>query len=563
MSFKERIRNFFIPSAGSPRWMWIPPILVVGILGLGLLGGSVHAWEYSNSPQFCGTTCHTMPPQNATYLKSPHANVTCEECHIGRVSLPDQFVRKTREGSKELFMMAFNLYEYPIHASALQPVRDTCERCHKPAAFAGDTLRTITRFHSDFDNTMYITYLILKTRGGTKDENLGEGIHWHIDNQVEYYPTDRLEQDIPYVRVYNDDGTITEYVDVESGFDPATMDESQLQTMDCVTCHNRVSHNFKTPADSMDDYMARNMIDPSIPEIRIKGVEMLSNTYESQQMGLAAIAGLENYYQAYHTGFYNENTELVQNAIAQIQQIYMGTVFIEQKVNWETHPSNLGHMNSPGCFRCHGGTHLDEQQQAIRLECNLCHSIPTVVSQQDFVALIEISRGPEPESHHNANWISLHNQVMNETCTNCHTTGDAGGTSNTSFCSNSACHGSVFTHAGFDAPTLREILREQLNLQPTPEPPNLLVGLPTYEANIKALFESKCAACHGQVASAGLNVTTYASLMQGRDSGPVIIVGNPENSLLIQAQLKQHFANFSAEELKFITQWIESGAPEK
>jgi hypothetical protein len=562
MSLKERIRNFFIPAPGSPRWMWIPSILVVGLLSLGLLGGSVHAWEYSNSPEFCGTACHTMPPQSITYLKSPHSNVTCEECHIGRVSLPDQLTRKTREGTKELFFMAFNLYEYPIRASALQPVRDTCEKCHKPEAFAGDTLRTITRFHSDTENTAYITYLILKTRGGTKDENLGDGIHWHIANQVEYYAVDPLEQEIPFIRVHHDDGTITEYIDVESNFDRASLDESQLVTMDCVSCHNRVTHNFKSPEHSMDDYMARNMIDPAIPDIRAKGIEILSNEYETQELGLNAIAGLENYYKAYHADFYNNNAEVVQSAITQIQNIYKETVFIEHKINWETYPNNLGHIENPGCFRCHDGQHLDEMQQAIRLECNLCHSIPTVVSQQDFIALIEISRGPEPASHRDANWISLHNQVMNETCSNCHTTADAGGTSNTSFCSNSACHGSVFTYAGFDAPKLREILQKQLAAQPTEEPPPLTSGAPSYNANVKALLDAKCAICHGQVASAGLNVTTYDDLMKGGENGAVIVMGDPEASRLVQVQREQHFANFSADELQFIKQWIEAGAPE-
>jgi hypothetical protein len=543
--------------------MWVPSILVVGLLAFGLLGGSVHAWEYSNSSEFCGTACHTMPPQSVTYLNSPHANVTCEECHIGRVSLPDQFTRKTREGLRELYLTAFNLYEYPIHASALQPVRDTCEKCHKPEAFAGDTLRTTTRFESDTDNTAYITYLILKTRGGTKDENLGDGIHWHIANQVEYYAVDKLEQTIPYVRVHHDDGTVTEYIDVESDFDPASIDESQMQTMDCISCHNRVSHNFKSPAISMDDYMARDMISPLIPEIRIKAIEILSNEYETQELGLNAIAGLENYYKAYHADFYSENSELIQSAVVQIQNIYKESVFIEQEVNWETHPNNLGHIENPGCFRCHDGQHLNELQQAIRLECNLCHSIPVVVSPQDFVANIEISLGTEPESHRNANWISLHNQVMNQTCSNCHTTSDAGGSSNTSFCSNSACHSNVFTYAGFDAPKLREILKEQLVIVETPVPaPQVSSDNATYDTGIKDLLAARCAMCHGDAASAGLNVTSYASLMQGSDKGPVIVAGDAENSNLIQAQLKQHFANFTEEELEIVKAWIEAGAPE-
>jgi hypothetical protein len=563
MSFKERVRKFFIPEPGSSRWMWIPSLLVIGLISLGLLGGGVHAWEYSNSPEFCGTACHTMPPQSVTYLASPHVNVTCEECHIGRVSIPDQFVRKTKEGTKELFMLTFNLYEYPIRASALQPVRDTCERCHRPESFLGDSLRTITRFESDMDNTPYDIYLIMKTRGGIKQENQGEGIHWHITNKVEYYAVDPLEQIIPYVRVHNDDGTITEYIDVESDFDISTVAQLQLREMDCVSCHNRVSHNFKSPAESMDTYMARRLIDPAIPEIRAKGIEVLSKPYESQEIGLIAIRGLENYYTAYYSEFYSNNMDLIDDAISQIQKIYTETVFIEHKINWQTYPNNIGHMEDPGCFRCHDGKHLNAEQQAIRIGCNVCHSIPTVATPRDFLALIEISRGPEPESHSDANWISMHNEVFNDSCATCHSMEDPGGTSNVSFCSNTACHSNVYTYAGFDAPNLRKILQEQMQVQPTEEPPDPVTGTPSYNANIQELLVSKCAMCHGQAASAGLDVTTFEALMRGGDNGAVVIAGDPENSRLIEWQMKPHFANFTARELEFIRQWIEIGAPEE
>lgn len=562
MSFKERIKNFAFPPSGSPRWMWIPPILVLGLLVALVVAGGTYGWEYSNSPVFCGTTCHTMPPQNTTYLKSPHANVTCEECHIGRASFLDQLPRKS-QGLKEAWDMTFHLYSYPIYAEALRPALDTCEKCHKPEAFLGDKFRTITHFQDDAQNTAYDTYLILKTGGGAEHEGQGLGIHWHIVNKVEYYEADPLGQTIPYIRVYNNDGTTTEYTDVESGFDPSTVDASQLRTMDCSSCHNRVSHNFKTPTASMDDYMARKIISPAIPEIHKKGVEVLSVAYPTQEAGLQAIAALEDFYQTSYADFYSGNAETVQTAIAQIQTIYKENVFIDQKVNWETHPNNLGHMQTAGCFRCHDGKHLNADQQAIRLECNLCHSIPTVATSQDFVSRIEISRGPEPESHRNANWISLHNKSMDATCANCHTTQGAGGISNTSFCSNSACHGSTFTYAGFDAPKLREILQAQISGSQPAQTSPALTGTPTYTANVKALLDAKCAVCHAEAASGGLVMTSYESLMKGGKDGAVIIPGSADNSLLIRVQSQQHFANFSPEELEFIKQWILAGAPEK
>ena len=464
MKLKERIRRIFNPSAGSPRWMFILPYAVLSILVIGILAGGAYGWEYTNSPQFCGTTCHTMPPQDATYKISPHANVYCTECHIGRAFVGQQLARKT-EDVYELYSMVFHIYEFPIRATRSKPDILTCEKCHLPETFSDDSLRTISRFASDAENTKSTTYLILKTGGGAKREGLGKGIHWHIVNPVYYYSEDPESQVIPFVRVQNDDGSFTEYVDVESGFDPASVDESTLKQMECTTCHNRVSHDFQPPEVSIDSAMARGLISSDIPGIHARALDALTATYATRDEAISALDAIEEHYK--NTDYYPGHGEQISQAVQTLKDIYDRTVFPDQKVDWTTHPNNIGHIYSPGCFRCHDGKHLNSDDQAIRLECNVCHSIPVVVDSQDFVANLEISRGPEPESHLNPNWISLHNQVFDSTCAGCHTTEDPGGTSNTSFCSNSACHGNVYTYAGFDAPALREILKDQL---PAPPP---------------------------------------------------------------------------------------------
>jgi cytochrome c5 len=296
----------------------------------------------------------------------------------------------------------------------------------------------------------------------------------------------------------------------------------------------------------------------------LKAVEVLTVSYESQQLAMNGIAGLENYYLQYYGDFYSSNKDLIKSAITELQVIFNQTVFIDQKVDWTTHPNNLGHIESPGCFRCHDGKHLNSQQQAIRLECNLCHSVPVVATSQDFVARIEISRGPEPQTHLNPNWISLHHNVFDATCSDCHTTKDAGGTSNTSFCSNSACHGTVFKFAGFDAPSLRTILQAQLPT-PTPEPTQApVVGNPTYDVNIQPIFVAACTACHNTASPlASLDLSTFAGVMKGGKDGVIVVPGDPANSLLIKIQSAKHFRNLTPDELALVEQWIDAGALEK
>jgi len=562
MKFQERMKRFFFPAPDSPRWILLLPYITLIVVGLLIAFGGIHTWEYTNSNEFCGTVCHTMPPQSIVFEESPHSNVTCEECHIGRASFFDQAMRKT-QGLKEAYYQIFNLYEYPIRAKALRPSVETCEKCHRPETFADDSLRLFHRFEDDSLNTASTEYIIMKTGGGDARTGEAQGIHWHIANKVMYYSADELGQEIPYVRVYKDDGTYTEYVDVESGFRPEGFNESHLKPMDCITCHNRVTHEFMFPSDSIDQAMAAGLIDPSIPLIHKKAVDVLSAQYGSHDDAMTAIAVIETEYKNNLFDYYSMNGAKVQAAIAEIQAIYDRTVFTEQKIDWTTHPNNIGHINSPGCFRCHDGKHLNAEQQAVRLECNVCHSVPVVSDAEDFVTNIEISHGLEPDSHFNANWISMHNQAVDVTCSNCHTTDDMGGTSNTSFCSNSACHGTVFTFAGFDAPALREIIKSQLPPLVLEEPPTTPAGAPTYDNYIGALFKAQCSACHGGDPSAGLVFVNYADAMKGGENGPVILPGNSADSVLVQVQSERHFKNFSDEELGYVIQWIDAGAPEK
>ena len=556
------LRSFFFPAPSAPRYIRLLPYTVLGMMTLALMVSGAYAWDYTNSPPFCGEACHTMPPEYTAYQVSPHARVACVECHIGREFVGNQIVRKAGD-IKHIVSLASKRYEFPITADEMRPARETCERCHFPEKFSDDSFRQIRHYGDDQDNTPTSIYLFLKTGGGSKRQGLGRGIHWHVENRVLYYPTDKHEQTIPYIRVYNDDGTVTEYTDITANFDAQSVSESGLKEMDCITCHNRITHRVNTPEASMDKALERKVIAPDIPDIHRKGVEVLYANYTTQEQGLNGIAGLVDYYRVYYPDYFANNQQTVLDAVAAIQDIYRQTVFLEQKSDWNSHSNNVGHKDFPGCFRCHDGKHLDNQQQAIRLECSLCHSIPVVAGPQDFVTKIEISRGPEPESHLNSNWIAGHRTHLDQSCALCHTTSNPGGTDNTSFCSNSACHGASWRYAGLDAPKLAEVVAAQLPT-PTPAPtPAPVVGVPTYLANIQPIFESTCVACHGESRAGGLSLMTYADALAGSSTGPVITPGDVENSALIEVQTGDHFGKLTGNELELVKQWIAGGAPEK
>lgn len=570
-------KNFFFPPAERPIGLKILPyVVVVAVLTLLLIGVSA-GWETTNTTSFCGLTCHTMPPQYVTHSISNHNRVTCEECHLGRAPLLVQIPRKIQYSWQTGSSLVLKTYVYPIRAKSMRPALEACETCHFPETFSGDKLMEINQFATDKDNTASTIDLLLKTGGGTARQGLGNGIHWHIENPVYFVATDVDRQSIPYIRVTQPDGSYKEYVDVQSNFKVADIKPSDLIKMDCNTCHNRTSHGILAPGKAMDQLLSRGLISKTIPEIKKKGEEILTQVYASDEEAQNAILGLDAFYKQNYAIFYDGNANLIADAIKALQEQYRVSSFIEQKMFWNTHPDNIGHEQSAGCFRCHDGKHLTSDGQAIRLECNLCHSIPVVTVPGEIVTKIELSRGVEPQTHLNTNWIAIHNQVFDSTCQTCHTVDNPGGTDNTSFCSNSACHGSSWKYAGFDAPQLREALKGQIPaVPPTPTPvatlPPVATPAPdttqapptavTYTDTIVPILQGKCGACHGESGTAGLTLTTYTGLMKGSNEGPVVVPGNADNSIIVNVQKGRHPVNLTPDELNLLIAWINAGAPQ-
>jgi nitrate/TMAO reductase-like tetraheme cytochrome c subunit len=565
-------KKFVFPPSGSPLWLRVLPFAVAGVLTLLVIYGSVEAWTYTNSSEFCGMTCHTMPPEYSAYLHSPHARVQCVECHIGRDVVTTQFTRKAGDLRHVVFTITQD-YEFPIRSRAMRPARDSCEKCHFPEKFSDDSLRELIHFEDD-STTPQRTYLVMKTGGGTKREGLGRGIHWHIENEVYYLPTDDLEQDIPYVRVVEDDGTVKEYYDIEADFGPEDVAGSSLKEMDCISCHNRVTHTIPKPEEAVDEALRKGLLPVHLPEIRDQAIGALSGDYQTDEEALETIAEIRDYYVESYPELAVEHFEELNEAVAILEDLYGQMVFREQKIDWTTHPDNLGHKDDPGCFRCHDGKHLSGDEEAIRLECNLCHSIPVVSDNSGLVTELELVRGPEPPSHTHTSWIALHGKVIDSSCAACHependdidyTELEGKPAIDGSFCGNSACHGPDWAYTGFDSPMLEPVLERQkyilLNTSPY-----LLEGVSrTYEGTFAALLNGRCVDCHsGSNPEAGIDLSNYAAILEGNEEGPVLVPGDPNSSRMVQVQSgpRDHFGQMLEEELEEIKQWIAAGAPE-
>jgi len=334
--------------------------------------------EYMDSVQFCGQVCHTvMKPEFTAYQDGPHSRVACVECHIGGGA--SWFARSKISGARQVLAVTFHTYSRPIPTPVenLRPARDTCEQCHWPEKFHGDQIRRVYEYAEDEKNTESVTTLQVHVGGGSDRLGIAQGIHWHMNvaNEVEYIATDDKRQVIPWVRIKDRNGHIAEFV--ADGAKPEELAKGERRRMDCMDCHNRPSHPMAaTPERAINELMARGDVPKTLPFVRRETVTSLKASYATQEGADAGISRmLRDFYRTNYPTQYMTARQDVEKAVRATVGVYGRNVFPEMKVQFGTYPSNIGHIDSPGCFRCHDDNHKSKDGKKIGQDCDTCHSI--------------------------------------------------------------------------------------------------------------------------------------------------------------------------------------------
>jgi len=330
---------------------------------------------YMDSPQFCGQSCHVMHPEYTAYRISAHSHVACVDCHIG-TGAQAYFSAKVN-GTKQLVEVTLHRYPTPIPSpvTSMRPARVICEGCHTPARFVGEKLLVKSNFADDQQNSETQTVLVLHLGGEDSLSHLS-GIHGVHLNRMEYIATDSTRTTIPWVQRQNSDGSETVFT--ASALNGA-MPQGERRTMDCIDCHNRASHTFVTAEEAINRAMADGSISPELPWVHKEGLQLLNATYASQEEARAKIpAQLEEFYRTQHPEVLPAKAALVKSAGEGLVTLYSQNVFPDMKVTWGTHPNNIGHMNYPGCFRCHDGDHNSKGGKVITQDCANCHNLLAV-----------------------------------------------------------------------------------------------------------------------------------------------------------------------------------------
>ena len=346
--------------------------IVLPILGV----SSYYGYNYTESTEFCGRLCHSvMEPEATAHAHSPHARVPCAACHIGAGA--SWFVKSKLSGIRQVLAVWENSYRRPIPnaITELRPARETCEECHWPAKFFGLQYHEAVNYSPDEHNTRRVVRLLLKTGGADQSIGRVEGIHMHmvLAARIEYVAVDSELQEIPWVRyqyenrpdvIYRSDGLPAD----------APRPAGLVRQVDCMDCHNRGAHHFLSPQAAVDLFLNVDRIDATLPFIKREAVATLVKEYPNVSAAEAAIAtALGGFYRGQYPKIWESRRAAVEKAITSVQTIYRTNFFPDMRVSWRTYPENIGHLDSPGCLRCHDGRHVNQSGQAISSNCNVCH----------------------------------------------------------------------------------------------------------------------------------------------------------------------------------------------
>lgn len=103
--------------------------------------------------------------------------------------------------------------------------------------------------------------------------------------------------------------------------------------------------------------------------------------------------------------------------------------------------------------------------------------------------------------------------------------------------------------------------------EPTGEPaaPEPVVAGVSFQSDVLPILERSCVRCHGGMRrEEGLDLRTYAAAVAGSVSGPVILPGNADGSLLVSmvvdGEMPRRAPRLPDEQIQILVDWVNQGA---
>ncbi len=121
---------------------------------------------------------------------------------------------------------------------------------------------------------------------------------------------------------------------------------------------------------------------------------------------------------------------------------------------------------------------------------------------------------------------------------------------------------------------IASIAARQISAAQTPDPGQQKPAMDAaktaefFEARVRPILAANCFECHGDQQSGGLRLDSREAILKGGDSGPAIVSGDPDKSLLIQAvrrlpgapQMPSGKPKLKADDIDALAEWVRAGA---
>jgi len=341
---------------------------------------SIQAATFMDSSKFCGQTCHSvMEPEAVTHAASGHATVKCVNCHVGE-GLEGAFVAKMR-GTWQIISLALDKFERPIPApvESLPSSEDTCQNCHDTKRTHPKRMSLYTTYRDNEGSNKLISAIVLNV--GSSEKGATRGIHAHgsKDLQVRYYTTDPDRRNIVWIEAITPRETRTWSKEGET---PPTIEKvrrtskgrpiytikgnGNMRAMDCVDCHNRTGHNFKTIERLANELLLKGVVDQSLPYaklVTIKALEGASSVPKDR---------IETKVTAEIMAAWPHEKE-ADNIIKFISAEARKYLYPRMNIGWDYYQNQNQHSRDEGCFRCHNQRMVDKKGNNLKQECESCH----------------------------------------------------------------------------------------------------------------------------------------------------------------------------------------------
>ena len=216
-------------------------------------------------------------------------------------------------------------------------------------------------YADDEKNTETVTTLRLHVGGGSRALGVGSGIHWHMD----------LDNRIDYVARRPRAGDSLRAPDYSAGRGGASTSRKARRAVRLRERRAAAWTAWTATTGQPTPSSIPLSVRLTLPSHRAASRASFHSFGVSPWRRFAnlperatALRSIESRLTRFYGSRGETNAALIRRAVAATQEAWATNVFPAMRVTWGTYPNHIGHVDTPGCFRCHDDSHKTDRRQS-------------------------------------------------------------------------------------------------------------------------------------------------------------------------------------------------------